>query len=244
MNKNIYFKYYKKKVINLLDQEPLQILDSVNINYYMIHCIEHTYRDKFIGDLILKLKKPINMFNGIYTKNVSLDNQIKYINNFDKNLKLNFKFYLQGQIGCYLSHHKIIENIMNNNLNYEYSVIFEDDVIFGKYLNNSINKIIIDLNSLNIDFDLIFLGNCSNNKGTNLINNIYYIDINNNCWGTHALLINNKNIKKIYDLNCNITNEIDTHYASLLKNKKLNGFVIYPSLCLQNSNLISTIKKN
>jgi GR25 family glycosyltransferase involved in LPS biosynthesis len=233
MNKYNFHKFQNKKIE----------IDLLKLNYYMIHCIEHIEREENIKQTTFKLNKPINIFNGINTLNISLNDQIIYINNFNNKIKSSFKFNKPGQIGCYLSHFKIIENIMNNNLNYDYSVIFEDDVYFGKYLNTNINKIVIDLNSLNINFDLIFLGNSNNNKGDKLINNIYNIDINNYCWGTHALLINNKNINKIYNLNCNITHEIDTHYASLIKNRKLIGFVIYPPLCFQNSKLISTIKK-
>lgn len=232
MNKYNFIKYQiKKKEIN-------------KINYFMIHCDEHTDRNKNISTARVKLNKPISIFNGINTKNILLNNQNIFINNFNKNIKSNFTFNKNGQIGCYLSHFKVIENIMNNNLNYDYSVIFEDDVFFKNYLDIKINIIIGILNSLNIDFDIIFLGNCNNKKGIQLTKNIYYLDDNINYYGTHALLINNKNIGKIYDLNCNITNEIDSHYISLIKKKKLNGFLIYPSLCYQNSELTSTIKKN
>ena len=230
MNKNNYIKFQIKNI------------DSAKLNYYMIHCIEHKEREENIKLIKAKLNKPIIIFNGINTKNIFLEDQIIFINNFNKNIKSSFKFNKNGQIGCYLSHFKVIENIMNNKLDYDYSVIFEDDILFGKYLNTNINKIIIDLENLNLDFDLIFLGNCNNNRGSHVINNIYNIDKDKSCWGTHALLIKNKNIKKIFNLNCDITHEIDTHYASLIKNKKLNGFVIYPSLCFQNSNLLSTIK--
>lgn len=220
--------------------EKKNLYQIYKLNYYIIHCIEHTNRSEYINKIEYKLNRPIILFNGIYTKNISLNNQITYINNFDKNIKSSFKFNKTYQIGCYLSHFKIIEKIMNSNLNNNYSIIFEDDVYFGKYLDFKIYKIIQDLNNLNKDFDLIFLGSCNYNKGEHLINNIYYLDSNKYCWGSHALLIKNKNIKKIYTLNCNITHEIDNHYTLLIKNNKLNGFVINPPLCFQNSKLINS----
>lgn len=232
MNKNNYIRYQIKKI------------DIIKINYYMIHCIEHKERIENIQYAKAKLNKPVIMFNGINTKNVLLNEQNIFIKNFNKDIKSNFSFKKNGQIGCYLSHFKIIENIMKNNLDNDYTVIFEDDVFFGNFLNTNINIIVSNLDNLNIDFDIIFLGNCNNNKGVHLTKNIYYFDDNIKYWGTHALLINNKNINKIYDLICNITNEIDSHYISLIKSKKLKGFLIYPSLCYQNSELISTIKKN
>lgn len=246
MDKNNYLKFYNKKIKN-------------SLKYYLIHCLEHKEREDHINNLHIKLGKlgklgnpiNINIFCGIYTKYIDVSNQIEYINSFDKNIcfdKLNnFRFKLPGQIGCYLSHFKLIEKIMNDDKNHllnnrNYSVIFEDDVKFDSNLNNNIIKIINDLNSLKVDFDLIFLGNTCNNHGIKLINNIYYMDNNNNCFGTHALLINNKNIKKIYNINCNIKNEIDSHYTESIKQSQLNGFVIYPSICFQNTTFTSNIR--
>jgi hypothetical protein len=43
-----------------------------------------------------------------------------------------------------------------------------------------------------MDFDLIYLGNSSNNKGDLIKDNIYNLDINNSCWGCYGILINNE----------------------------------------------------
>jgi GR25 family glycosyltransferase involved in LPS biosynthesis len=219
----------------------------MKIQYYLIHCQEHREREEHIDKFRNKFQQKINIFNGIYTKNISIDNQLEYISNFNKNLRLvtnktfgnEYRFNYTGEIGCYLSHFSIIEKIMNdknnNILDYDYSVIFEDDIHYNDDINphEEIVKIVKDLNSINYDFDLIFLGNLNNNKGTNIINNIYNLDPNTICWGTHALLINNKNIEKIYNHNCNIDGEIDTHYVYSSHRNELNGLVIYPVLFYQ-----------
>jgi GR25 family glycosyltransferase involved in LPS biosynthesis len=221
------------------------------INYYIIHCSNHKERQKHIKNIYSILEKPINIFNGIYTKNIDINtiNIQSYLQNFDYNLQIknNFNFSLSGQIGCYLSHHLLIKNILLNNKernNQSYSVIFEDDVTWNNNinLNIEINQIINNLLNLTIDWDIIFLGNLNNNHGKLLKNNIYYLNPKLYCFGTHSLLINNKNLQKIYSFNCLIRNEIDSHYKFLIDNNKLKGFIIYPPLCLQNTSLLSNIK--
>jgi GR25 family glycosyltransferase involved in LPS biosynthesis len=145
-------------------------------------------------------------------------------------------FWKSGEIGCYLSHHMIIKNIMNSSLN-GYTVIFEDDVVFKDTLHDDIEKIITHLDILDIEWDVIYLGNITDNHKDNVIDNIYTVDGNNVCTGTHALLVNNKNSEKIYKSNCNIIHAIDFQYKINIDNKNLNGLVIYPQLCFQQNNI-------
>jgi GR25 family glycosyltransferase involved in LPS biosynthesis len=224
----------------------------MKIKYYLIHCIEHNERKKHIHENILnklsKLGQSIEIYKGIYTKHILLKNQVEYVKSFDEKLNIDndFEFYLAGQIGCFLSHFKIIEKIMHEKKkhcdNNEYSVIFEDDVIFEINIHDKIIKIIYDLDIIaNQDFDILFLGNITGNHGRKLINDIYFMDPNANCWGTHALLIKNKNIEKIYNNLCNIFCEIDRHYAHCIVNTKLKGLFLYPCVCFQNQLLHSNI---
>ena len=213
----------------------------MEIQYYLIHCSQHTEREKHIINLQKDLNEKIQIFDGIYTKNVSLKNQLDYIKSINKNISFenDFRFNLSGQIGAYLSHFSIIEKIMNeknnNELKYNYSVIFEDDVTYFKNTNpiEEIVKIINDVNSINFDFDLIYLGNYNNNKGINIINNIYCLDKNKKCWGAHALLINNKNIENIYNSLLRIKEEIDNHYLIAGIKNEIKCGVVYPSIFFQ-----------
>jgi GR25 family glycosyltransferase involved in LPS biosynthesis len=150
----------------------------MEIQYYLIHCSQHREREKHIINLQKDLNEKIQIFDGIYTKNVPLKNQLDYIKSFNKNIITKFNFIYSGEIGCYLSHFSIIEKIMNeqkNNSDYDYTVIFEDDTDCNDNINphEEIEKIINNVNSINFDFDLIYLGNYNNNKGINIINNIY-----------------------------------------------------------------------
>jgi len=227
------------------------------INYFIIHCDEHKERKHYLDKIIKNLNQKIQIFKGYFTKKNKIDrkSQEEYLKRIDKNidLKENFIFSKPGQIGCYLSHHMLIKHLFFKKYNYlfkeynnTYSVILEDDVIWNIYnidLHNSILDIINNLKNKNKDWDIIFLGNLSNNHAKPFDKNIYYLDGRIACFGTHALLINNKNLEKIYLQNCFVRNEIDSHYKKLIDNNKLIGFVIYPPLCYQNDNLNSNINE-
>jgi GR25 family glycosyltransferase involved in LPS biosynthesis len=147
-----------------------------------------------------------------------------------------------GEIGCYLSHHMLIKHIMDKVNKDEYSVIFEDDVTLKPHICDKIENIINKMKSVDIDWDIIFLGNIGKNHGTNIIDNIYAIDSTRVCAGTHSLLINNKNVKRIYNTNCKIIHAIDFQYKINIDAGKLNGYVIFPPLCFQNREYSSNIQ--
>jgi hypothetical protein len=247
---------------------------SSAVKYYLIHCPQHTERINHINAIMQQFPYPIEIFDGIYTANVELSKQNDALQSYDKKLRFNvdagsyyliydrqlmrnetdnFQFYLPGQIGCYLSHHMIIKQVMDDKLNNknisDYTVIFEDDVQFSHNvdLHSAITNVINDMRSTQTDFDVIYLGSLNGNHGRNVTNNIYCVDVQDGCFGTHAMLINNANIEKIYQSNCNIIHAIDNQYFFNIVNNGingvvgLNGFVIYPSICLQSSELNSNI---
>lgn len=244
---------------------------EATIKYYLIHCPQHVERISHITTIIKKISRPIEIFDGIYTADIELSKQNDILQTYDKNLCFNknagsqysiyekrymlgstdsFKFYLPGQIGCYLSHHMIIKQIVDNKLNNtninDYTVIFEDDVQFSSRidLHGAITNVINDMRSKKQDFDIIYLGSLNENHGRNVINNIYRLDDTVGCFGTHSLLINNANIEKIYRANCNIIHAVDNQYYFNIVNNILNGFVICPSICSQTSDLPSNIDGN
>jgi GR25 family glycosyltransferase involved in LPS biosynthesis len=201
----------------------------MSIRYYLIHCDEHKERLPYVTHLQKQFDKEITIFKGVYTNKVPIDRQEEYIHQYNPKLSFGttYRFARGGQIGCYLSHFTLIENIMKNKES-DYSVIFEDDVVIPKNLHSEIEKII----KHNIDFDILFLGNHQNNKGQHIVDNIYHMDKNNLCYGTHALLINNKNIEKIYNVNCKIKITIDDHYRESNIIGDLTCLVVSPMLCV------------
>jgi len=222
---------------------------QMSIYYNVIHCVEHTERDYYIDIIRDWLGRPLFVKNGIYTKYLELSRQLEYIKTFNDKFDFcsvsNFRFYYPGQVGCYLSHYKIVENILNDKNNNlfvdDYTVILEDDIGFPREFHDQIENIIIDLNNNSTDFDIIYLGNHNSNHNELVVNNIYTLDPNAPCWGTHAMLIKNKNVEKIYNSILNIKYEIDSQYKIDIDSNILNGFVIYPPICFQKE-FVSNIK--
>jgi GR25 family glycosyltransferase involved in LPS biosynthesis len=123
----------------------------IKINYLLIHCDEHKERETNIEKNKLTLNKEIQIFKGFYTKQNSIlkDDIVAFLKKYDMNLKMEqLSFWRPGEIGCYLSHHMIIRDIMISLPKNHYTVIFEDDVTFKETLHEDIEKIINNFNNL------------------------------------------------------------------------------------------------
>ena len=132
------------------------------INYFIIHCNEHTERLENIIHIQKIIKQKIEVFKGYYTKYINTDynEKQKFFKKYDTCLKMNTNVMTKpGEIGCYLSHHMLIKNILDNSNKNEYSVILEDDVICKHNLHKAIEQIIENMIIMNKDWDIIFLGN-------------------------------------------------------------------------------------
>jgi GR25 family glycosyltransferase involved in LPS biosynthesis len=146
----------------------------------------------------------------------------------------------KNEIGCYLSHLKIYKTVLNSNKVDGITIVLEDDFIINT--NNfyeSIENIINELRD--IDYDIVYLGNTFGNAGEQYKNNIYYVDKNNKILGTYGYLINNKNAKKIYELTKFVDTQIDEKINNLIKENKLNAFIVKPNIINHNYGLESTI---
>jgi GR25 family glycosyltransferase involved in LPS biosynthesis len=200
----------------------------MSIRYYLIHCDEHVERLPHITKLKEEFNQEITVFKGIATNHVHLQDQHTYIRKVKPTIKLtHFKFWQSGQIGCYLSHIGLMEHIMLKKES-DYSVIFEDDVVFDTTtLHANIEKII----QHNVEFDILFLGNNNENKGEHIVDNIYHVNNRQECWGLHGLLIHNKNIDKILNVNYTLKHALDVQYLQLNRTKQLTNVVVQPILC-------------
>jgi GR25 family glycosyltransferase involved in LPS biosynthesis len=199
------------------------------IVYYVIH-MKNSNENKYnnILNIEKQINQKINIFDAIIGKNVNLKN----LKIFDENIKFNFNYSYIGEVGCYLSHLMLIKKASLDTIN-DYTVIFEDD--FKVKNNNLIDEINNIINKINGDFDMIYLGNLNNNYEKQIIDNIYTVDSYSPLWGTHALLINNKNANKILSNITNIDKAIDNKYKSIIDDKIIKAYVIYPTLVEQNT---------
>ena len=218
---------------NLIYKNLEKSQNNIQIDYFVIH-MKNSNSDKYNN--IIKnekiLNKKINIYDAIIGKDIDLNN----FSTIDPNIKFNFKYNYIGEVGCYLSHLLLIKSLINSNN--KYTVIFEDDLeILDENLDNTINKIISNLNG---NFDIVYLGNLNNNHNEKVIDNIYTVNKTDALWGTHAYIVNNNNAKKIYDSLLNIDFAIDNKFYNNINNDIIKVFVIYPILVDQNTNEIKS----
>jgi glycosyl transferase, family 25 len=249
MSKNYLIRPSKNKLNESKNFNDINNETKHNINYYIIHLKRYNERAENLELLKRKLNKQLNIFSGYDKLYLRIEKDKIYY--FNELLDINFKVTINntansvynklntGEIGCYLSHYKLLEELMRNDN--DYSVIFEDDaVILDKIdLDKEVNQI---LNKIKSDFDLIYLGNLTNNRKNKYIDNIYNINFQDTLWGTHGYLINNKNIPKYYHYLKEMSLPIDIIYQQLIRNNAINGFVISPCLVSQNRHIESTIR--
>ena len=223
------------------------------INFILIHCDEHINRLELINKNVKNFNYPIEIFKGIYN-NESVKNK-KELFNLIKKYNKDFIYpsgscaRTPGSIGCYLSHNLLIKNILNNYNKYsDYIVILEDDVILNKKFYNDIFNIVNTIKNNNINFDVCYLNSIQKlnnkiviNEKNKIINNIYKIDPKINIFSTAAMLINKKNIKKIYNETLDIRHEIDSQYRIMSLENKLNVLYIVPKITKINNKLKSNI---
>lgn len=203
-------------------------------NYYVIHCQDNKIRFNNIKNMQKNIFKEINIFFGINgllvnTKNLKI---------YDPNIKIKTQLSNLPQLGCYLSHYLLIKSLINSD--YEYSVIFEDDFnILIPDLDYKINHL---LDTIDIDFDFLFLGTLSNSYGKHYKDDIYFINKTNKICGFHAYIINNKNINKILLLLNDINFEVDIQIFNHIKKNNLIGLFVNPNYVSQNDKIISLLR--
>lgn len=214
---SIFYSYIEKEFFT----------DNVNIDYKIVHIRSYTDRYQNIIENQTKLGEKIDIFDAVVGKNVDLNKLTDYHPQF----KNNFQYKSVGEVGCYLSHFSIIKNI---NMKSGYTVIFEDDfVIVHPQLHTKIIDIIHKINKIDNDFDIVFLGNLTENRDQLLVDDIYSVNKTTALWGTHAYLVNNKKSQTICNHLLNMDNAIDLKLHSLIINNILKVYVIYPTLVNQ-----------
>ena len=194
-------------------------------NQYDIYVITLKSEDRIknIKEQQKKIDKPIQLFDAVNGNNLDLtkyDNiQIDAFNN-DKN-------QYKREIGCYLSHYNIYKKCKKTG----YTIVFEDDFLIDvENLIEKVNKSIEKLNNSNTDFDIMYLGNHSWNQshGILIVDDLYKVGNGEGLGGTHAYVINNKNIDKIIKETSNIDRQIDVKIQFLADQNKLTVIKTYP----------------
>ena len=198
-------------------------------------------RIKNIKEQEVKINNRITRFNAVNGLKLDINELIKN-DILDKNYNLSENInHAKKEIGCYLSHYNIYKKIKKDNKR-GYTIIFEDDfIVNSSNFKDDVKKAIDKLNNKSIDFDFLYLGSNQINYGENIIDKLYYVNPKQNLYGTHAYVINNKNIDKIIDNIKIIKNPIDVIIQDLSKNHIFNTVIMYPYIVIQNKSFKSTV---
>ena len=149
-----------------------------------------------------------------------------------------------GEMGCFLSHKKIWENIIFNNI--DNSLVLEDDIYFHK----NFQKILENNLSIFDKYDIIYFG-CNQSKFSNkIINNIIFyqqqkLNIYDNIskleylevisYGTFAYFIKN-NVAKIFieefESRDFMWSTIDVFMQKTIKKYNLKSCIFFPNLVI------------
>ena len=180
-------------------------------------------------------KNKIEIFEAVVGKELNEINDILSISSLDTlyNKSTNHKdIRSKGAIGCYLSHYKIWEKIINENLNNV--IIFEDDLVsdveikeFEEYINSLPQDYDVALLSwFSLWFDLL------NNPKKNTIINNYWNKYNSiNVFACQSYLVSKKGAEKLVknafpicyqvDAYINILNDVDTEFVRYIAKESL-----------------------
>jgi hypothetical protein len=141
--------------------------------------------------------------------------------------------FTPGEVGCYQSHMRLLDSPKST----EYSVIFEDDFMVQPGFHSKVQKIIQDAG----EFDILYLGNLDGNH-TELVNgDVYKVDTTRYLTGMHGYVVKNENAWKITS-KLSYKKAIDLELPDLIKTGDVYGLVVWPSIVMQNSKLVSSIR--
>jgi GR25 family glycosyltransferase involved in LPS biosynthesis len=222
--------------------EKFENLDDIISDMYVI-TLGKKERIQNIKEQERKINDRITRFKAVNGLKLDINELIKN-NILDKNYNLcgpKNSNHSKREIGCYLSHLNIYKKIKKDNKK-GYTIIFEDDFLVNSpNLKDDVRKSIDKLNRKNIDFDYLYLGSTRINYGENIIDNLHYVNPKQNLFGTHAYVINNKNIDKIIDNVKIIKRPIDVIIHDIGKNHIFNIVIMYPYTVTQNKSFKSTV---
>ena len=139
-----------------------------------------------------------NAINGSDKNNVLSEIELLIQNSNSKEKIISYLDKYPGSIGCYLSHLKLWQNILDDDKTGEYSLIMEDDSYFTPF---GLINIEIALNSAKkIKWDILYVGHSRNLKG-NKISSLFlrpFIskDVN---YGFFGYIVRKSSLKKLIE---------------------------------------------
>uniref|UniRef100_A0A6C0HY60 Glycosyl transferase family 25 domain-containing protein n=1 Tax=viral metagenome TaxID=1070528 RepID=A0A6C0HY60_9ZZZZ len=201
--------------------------NSDNIDCYVITLGRPEKKVKNIENQQKKIPYTIEKVDAVLGDDLDIDQLVK-----DGQISENYAGKDQSrkrQIGCYMSHLKVLDIIHEKNTSAKYSIIFEDDFNISENFIEQLQKNESTIN--NLDFDVLFLGNLlTGSKGEHVSENIYG---KNEVYGTHCYLINNSNVSHIKKCMKRVDENVDLKYTRV---PELKVYIMHPSIVDQARN--------
>jgi GR25 family glycosyltransferase involved in LPS biosynthesis len=220
-----------KNVTGKIPSHPVN--NNYKIKYYLIHGIDKSRKDRMINEF-----KNANIDNDnvkwiLHPNKDELSDELKNnisIQNSDQGI-----FLTDGCISCTYKHFLALQDIVHNN--YDYAVIFEDNIFFKDDAEKRIHLYIKQLNTFYPDWDVLFDSNFRDYDEQELIPGVFVYPKETSIDGgtryAQCYLITNKCAKKYYDNYLPFNNPPD-HFMNYL-NKKLNINVFWSQPPLTNT---------
>ncbi|KOX78466.1 Glycosyltransferase 25 family member [Melipona quadrifasciata] len=103
-----------------------------------------------------------------------------------------------GEVGCFLSHYIVWNKMVENN--FSNIIVLEDDVRFEPFFNQKVNYILKELEDLQLEWDLIYLGRkkLTNNTEPSINGSKYLVQASYSYW-TIGYILSASGAKKLID---------------------------------------------
>jgi GR25 family glycosyltransferase involved in LPS biosynthesis len=202
---------------------------------YVAITLQKEDRVRNMDTLEKKIGTNIKRIDAVVGKDVNFDD----VTQFHPKMKMVNRELKQNEVGCYLSHYKVISSIDDKAPGY--TVIFEDDATteidnFQETVASLIERI-PDKN-----FDIIYLGILfDNNCKEKITNDLCSVDKSTYVVGAHGYLIKNSSARKIADNLYDIDQAIDHKLKALIDRDIIVAYIMNPSIVNQ-VGLSSTIQ--
>ena len=189
------------------------------IKYYVIHIKGNRERYENIVNMEKILGQTIHRFDAV--KGSSINDKM-----FQSIVGSSEKIYNKNEIGCYMSHSKLI-----NEASGEYAVIFEDDFKVYPDTHERIKNMLKNFPN----FDIMMIGDCNHSIGEEIQPNICRVHATNMICGASGYIIRTDNVKRFNSHLKHITAPIDLKFYNHIKYGDIDGYIHCPQITGLNS---------
>lgn len=221
-----------------------QTYNIKNAKIYLINLKERTDKlktSKFQLDLLGLNFSVVEAINGTLLKSKHFKPKIEDVNIFTgiKNLKTTLKIIKSskrtpGQIGCWLSHLKALDIIIQNDDSM--SLILEDDFVADGNAIDLMNKYISQL-SKDLDWDLLYVGHCDAVQRCSLFldktKKLCFTNVRVNC--LHGYVLKNKKVAETLFKAGNLLKPVNAD--QIFELSKAKRFMAFPPIFKQRKNI-------